>query len=209
MTLLPKIARRQFLGRTATALTAPMLVSAGVLGLPGRRLRSANERITVGVVGLGAQGFDNLRQFLRLSDVQVVAVCDVDTLHYRDNPWGEGPPYGREPRMAHINNHYATLQKSGTYSGCTTLSDYRELCARPDIDAVVVATPDHWHALCALEAVRAGKDVYGEKPLTHFFRRARVLCDEVAELKTIFQTGTQQRRARCFAALSRLCVTVI
>lgn len=150
------------------------------------------------MVGLGAQGFDNLRQLLRLSDVQVVAVCDVDSLHYRDNPWGEGPQYGREPAQAHVEKHYAAAQKSGNYSGCAAMTDFRDLCARADIDAVVISTPDHWHALCALEAIRAGKDVYGEKPLTHFFDEARVLCDEVAKRKTIFQTGTQQRSMPVF-----------
>ena len=130
MSSFPKIARRQFLGLGAAAFAAPLFVSSGLLGLSGCRRPSANQRVTVGVVGLGAQGFDNLRQMLRLADVQVVAVCDVDTLHYRDNPWGEGPPYGREPAQAHINSHYAAAQKSGTYSGCASMADYRELCAK-------------------------------------------------------------------------------
>ncbi len=193
-----RIARRQFLGRGAAAFATPLLVSTGVLGLPGCRRPSPNERVTVGLVGLGMQGFDNLRQLLRLPDVQVVAVCDVDSLHYRDNPWGEGPAYGREPAQAHVEKHYAAAQKSGTFSGCVALADFRELCGRADLDAVVVSTPDHWHALCALEALRNGKDVYGEKPLTHFFDEARVLCDEVARRKAVFQTGTQQRSMPVF-----------
>ncbi len=152
----------------------------------------------MGLIGLGGQGFDNLRQFFRLADVQVVAVCDVEPLHYRDNPWKEGPAYGREPAQAHVERHYAEQQKSGTYTGCAAIVDFRELCARPDIDAVVVSTPDHWHALSALEALRSGKDVYGEKPLTHLFQEAAVLCDEVAQRKAIFQTGSQQRSMPVF-----------
>ncbi len=188
-----RIRRREFLGRAAATIAAPLCLSAGTLGLSGCRRPGANERVTVGLIGLGGQGFDNLRQFLRLADVQVVAVCDVEPLHYRDNPWKEGPAYGREPAQAHVEGHYAEQQKSGTYSGCAALVDFRALCARPDIDAVVVSTPDHWHALSALEALRNGKDVYGEKPLTHWFQEAAVLCDEVAHRKAIFQTGSQQR----------------
>ena len=120
-----RIRRREFLGRAAATIAAPLCLSAGTLGLSGCRRPGANERVTVGLIGLGGQGFDNLRQFLRLADVQVVAVCDVEPLHYRDNPWKEGPAYGREPAQAHVEGHYAEQQKSGTYSGCAALVDFR------------------------------------------------------------------------------------
>ena len=193
-------ARRRFLARTSALVASPLFVAASSLGLGcARRARaSANERISVGVIGLGAQGFDNLRQFLRLPDVQVVAVCDVDPLHYRDNEWEKGPPYGREPGKAAVEQHYAKQQKSNSYAGCAAYADFRELCARDDIDAVVVSTPDHWHYLCALEALRHGKDVYGEKPLTHHFREGQLLCDEISKRNAIFQTGSQQRSMPVF-----------
>ncbi|MES1212951.1 MAG: Gfo/Idh/MocA family oxidoreductase [Singulisphaera sp.] len=166
--------------------------------MSGCRRAAANERVTVGLIGLGAQGFDNLRQLLRLPDVQVVAVCDVDSLHYRDNDWGQGQACGRRPAQELVEQRYAEQRKAGTFAGCAAFADFRELCARADIDAVVVSTPDHWHALCALEALRHGKDVYGEKPLAHLFDEARVLCAEVAQRKAIFQTGSQQRSMPVF-----------
>jgi glucose-fructose oxidoreductase len=192
-----RVSRRAFLAH-GSAVAAPLVVSAGVLGLPGCGRPSPTARINVGLIGLGAQGFDNLRQCLRLSDVQVVAVCDVDPLHYRDNAWGQEPAYGREPAQAHVQAHYAAKEKSGKYAGCAAVADFRELCARPDIDAIVISTPDHWHALCALEALNHGKDVYGEKPLTHFYHEGELLCAEVARRKAVFQTGTQQRSMPVF-----------
>ena len=192
----PRISRRTFLARGAAIVAAPLVVSTAARGRARRPPPS--ERITVGCVGMGAQGFDNMRQFLRLADVQVVAVCDVDRWHYRDNGWKEGLPYGREPAREAVELKYAEAKKSGTFQGCAAVTDFRELCAMPDIDAVVVSTPDHWHALCAREALRGGKDVYGEKPLTHLFREGELLCAEVAQRKAVFQTGSQQRSIPVF-----------
>jgi predicted dehydrogenase len=195
MTAASRIARRSFLARAGAAL-APFL-------LAGRANRAAarprpSERITLGAIGLGAQGMNNLREFLRLPDVQIVAVCDVDPLHYRDNPWGQGQTYGRDPAREAVDERYAEARKSGLYKGCAAVADFREVCARDDIDAVVVSTPDHWHALVALEALRHTKDVYGEKPLTHLFREAEILRDEVARRQAVFQTGSQQRSIGVF-----------
>jgi predicted dehydrogenase len=96
--------------------------------------------------------------------------------------------------------------------GCATYSDFWELCARDDIDdiAVAVATPGHWHALCALEALRSGKDVYCEKPVTHLFAEGRAVYHEVTKRKAIFQTGSQQRNALMCASDSppQWCSTV-
>jgi predicted dehydrogenase len=90
-------------------------------------------------------------------------------------------------------------RKSGTHpSGLGVYSDYRELIAREDLDAVVVATPDHWHALCTIDALRAGKDVYCEKPVTHFFREGQQVSREVSKHHAIFQTGSQQRSDKEF-----------
>ncbi len=179
-----RIARRQFLYTGAAAVAAPAIRSASALG---NDAVPASDRITLGVIGLGARGFYVMNQFLSQPDVQVVAVCDVDALHYRDRDPGKGPAYGREPAKRKLNDHYRS--KDGIFA----TGDFRELCARDDIDAVLIATPDHWHALCTQEAIRGGKDVYCEKPVTHTFYEGQLIYREVAARQTVFQTGTQQR----------------
>ena len=107
--------------------------------------------------------------------------------------WGEGKELGREPGKRTIEAHYAQATHDGTYHGCLAVSDFRELCDRSDLDAIIVATPDHWHAFVALTALQKGKDVYCEKPVTHHFAEGERLVREVAERKAIFQVGSQQR----------------
>ncbi len=131
-------------------------------------------------------GNGDMNALMRQEEVQVVAVCDVDRQH-------EGKDSGgREPAKARVEKYYAEKGK-GDYKGCAAYEDFRELCARKDIDAVVVATPDHWHALATLEALRNGKDVYCEKPVTHLFGEGQAVYREVAKRNAIFQTGSQQR----------------
>jgi predicted dehydrogenase len=161
---------------------------------PGRPAPS--ERVTMGLIGCGGMGTANMGAFMDLSDVQFVAVCDVDTKWALTK--GSRDFYGSEPAMERVEKKYAEQAKSGTFKGCSIYKDFRELCARKDIDAVVVATPDHWHARAALEALRNGKDVYGEKPITHRFGEGRVLADTVKKHGRIWQTGSQQRSDREF-----------
>jgi len=167
--------RRDFLRNASVA-------AAGVIGFPswvspaalGRgRGVSAGNRITVGCVGVGWQGGSNLGAFLAEPDVQVVAVCDIDRNHL-------------EGARRRVNNHYQNQD-------CKCYTDYRQMMADPAIDAVMLALPDHWHALVAVEAARAGKDIYGEKPLTHTLREGRILCDTVCRYGVIWQTGSWQR----------------
>lgn len=189
--------RRRFLRNSAAALAAPAIVPAGVFGSGDRP--AASERITVGVVGCGARGFANLEELLKLPDCQVVGVCDVDTFHYREHTTRKGRPYGLEPAKLHVEQHYAKQKESGSeFKGVAAVSDYRELCSRDDIDAILVATPDHWHALNVLEALRAGKDVYCEKPVTHRFAEGQMIYREAAKREAIFQTGSQQRSEKNF-----------
>lgn len=179
--------RRDFLGAAATTLAATIVPASAA-----RRGAAAvpSERITVGVVGLGSRGFNLINALLRESDARIVAVCDVDSFHYRDREWGKGTAYGTEPARRRIAEH-GGQQSSG--AGPDVHSDYRALCAREDIDAVVVATPDHWHALVALESLRGGKDVYCEKPLAHRFHEGQLIYREAARRKAVFQVGSQQR----------------
>lgn len=191
-----KTSRRQFLKTASGAAVAPAIVSASALGTKARA--AASERITIGVIGVGGRGIANMESFLRMSSTQVVAVCDVDKLHYGKNAGRTGRPWGLEAGQQIVDSHYAKETESGSAKSCAAYHDYRELCAREDIDAVVVATPDHWHALATIEALKAGKDVYCEKPVTHFFAEGQAVYREVAERKAIFQVGSQQRSDRNF-----------
>lgn len=175
--------RRQFMKLAAGAIAAPTIIPSSALG-QGRTI-SPGARITVGVIGVGSQGTGVMNGFMRRDATQIVAVCDATKAHSGQ-------------RKAAIEKYYAEKKDSGVYKGCDTYTDFRELCARRDIDAVIVATPDHWHALATLEALRNGKDVYCEKPVTHLFAEGVAVYREVAKRKAIFQTGSQQRSDRNF-----------
>jgi len=137
-------------------------------------------RINVGLIGHGLMGSGHLKVLLGRPDVRVLAVCDVDRIR-------------REEGCALANDTYSADRLAGSYSGCASINDYRELLARPDIDAVVIVTPDHWHSLISIEAARAGKDVYCEKPVSLTIRDGRELADTMRRYGCVFQTGTQYR----------------
>jgi len=173
--------RRKFLERAAAAglvPAAPAFIPASARG--ANASTPPSERITAGLIGRGAMGRGHLNWLLRNLDVQVLAVCDVD----RDR---------REEAKRAVETRYAADRSGGAYRGCAAYNDYRDLLARPDIDAVVIATPDHWHALQAIDAARAGKDVYCEKPITVTIAEGRRLVEAVRRYARVFQTGTQRR----------------
>lgn len=178
------INRRAF-HRSAVGLA----LTAHLAGTPEVRCEekqfAPSDRIRVGVIGLGARGFNLLDELLKLNDVEIGIVCDVDRIHYRDLPWGKGPVLGRDAAQNHVE------KKSGRKP--LTSIDFRDVCQRDDLDAIVVATPDHWHAICTLTALRHGKDVYCEKPLTHTFQEGLEVCREVTQQRAVFQVGSQQR----------------
>jgi predicted dehydrogenase len=169
-----RVTRRQFVRTVAAGA-----VAAPFLHTPLWADRGANDRITLGFIGVGTQNRGHLRSFLGNADVQVVAVCDVVAERRDDAKRIAEERYGKESK--------------GDYKGCTAYGDFRELLARKDIDAVVIATPDHWHAIPCILAARAGKHIYCEKPLTHNVAEGRRIVDEVAKANIIFQTGSQQR----------------
>lgn len=177
--------RRQFLASTAVA---PAFVPASALGQGDRP--AASDRVTMGVIGTGNQGTGDMLGFLQDPRVQVVAVCDVNrmTAGYWDGALG-----GREPAKAHVDWRYAQEKRSGTWKGCTAYEDFRQLLARRDIDAVLIALPDHWHAIPVVEAAKAGKDIYGEKPLSLTIHDGQMMVQAVKKYNRIFQTGSQQR----------------
>jgi len=142
-----QISRRSFLKRgvvAATAVSAPYVIPSSALGKAGSVLPS--ERITMGAIGLGGQGTYNLRNFLTCDDLRILAVCDVDTNHRLRAKNAVDSTYGNKD--------------------CSAYNDFRDILTRKDIDTVLIATPDHWHAVISIEAAKAGKDLYCEKPYT-------------------------------------------
>jgi predicted dehydrogenase len=184
--------RRHFLKKTSIAgvgaLAFPHLVSSSVLrGQP--RPTPAN-RITLAVIGAGNQGLNDLRSFLRDDRVQVVAVCDVN----KESPgYWDGGIAGREPARRLVEGHYANQSRDGAYKGVAVYEDYREVLARDDIDTVLIATPDHWHAIPVIEGCQTGKDIFCQKPLTLTVAEGRAMSDAVKKYARVFQTGSQQR----------------
>ena len=174
--------RRNFLKSTAAFASA---AAARAQDRP-----SASNRITMGVIGTGNQGTGDMQNFLADERVQVVAVCDLN----KESPgYWDGAIAGREPARILVEWHYARAKRSGVYKGCTAYEDFRDLLARKDIDTVLIAVPDHWHSIPVIEAARAGKDIYGEKPLSLTISEGRAMANTVKATNRVFQCGSQQR----------------
>ena len=171
--------RRRFLKGAAAAAglgAFPWIIPSSALGNSGTVAPS--ERTVMASIGLGIQGTGLMRAFLSQKGAHVVAVCDV-----RESQ--------RQKAKAIVDQHYGN-------SDCVTVSDFREVCGRADIDAVCIATPDHWHVLISLEAARNGKDMYTEKALGLSVAWDKALRDVCHTYGTVFQWGTQQRSDRSF-----------
>ena len=168
--------RRRFIATAGAALALPLILPGCATGLT-RRSRPSN-RITLGVVGWGMQGPGNTKSFLYEDDCQVIAACDLSKTHLQQ-------------AVDTINDHYQN-------KNCAAYHDYREMMARSDLDAVMLAVPDHWHALVATEAARRGKDIYGEKPLAHTIAEQQAIVRAVQEYKIVWQTGSWQRSVSTF-----------
>jgi predicted dehydrogenase len=168
--------RRRFVA-AASAFVVPTVVPASVFGRPGRPAPA--DRMNLGFIGMGKQNQHHLNVFGRNAECQIVAVCDVDTTR-------------REDAKKRVTDLYAKEGRSSE-GVVQTYVDFLELLARDDIDGVVIATPDHWHAIPVIEACKAKKDIYCEKPLTLNLHEAKVLIDCVRKHERVFQTGSQQR----------------
>lgn len=180
-----KLKRRHFLQLAA--------LSAGPFILPGRVWSAdvaPSERLGVGFIGMGKQSRGLLNSFVHDKRVKVVAVCDVDTTR-------------REDARQRVNEFYAARPELGV-AECGAYNDFRELLARADIDAVCIATPDHWHAIPVLAALEAGHDVYCEKPLTHTIHEAVAIMRAVDRHKRVLQTGSMQRSMEEFRVACEL-----
>jgi predicted dehydrogenase len=170
-----KLSRRAFLGAAAGAVAAPYVRPSSVFGAgaPG-------SRITVGCVGVGRMGMGDLTDIMGRPGVQVLAVCDVDSRRLAN-------------AKKAVETKYAAARTGGSYKGCDAYRDFRELIARPDIDVVQVVTADHWHAIPAVAAAKAGKDVFVQKPMVYSLEEGRVLSDTVRRYGRVLQVGSQQR----------------
>jgi predicted dehydrogenase len=178
--------RRRFLSRTlgaaGTLAAAPYVLPARVLGGSGHVPPS--EKITVGFLGTGSHGIHwNLRAYLQQPDAQVVAVCDVDSHHLAEAKQIVDERYGNRD--------------------CATTKDFREILARDDIDAVMISTPDHWHVLMSVMALKAGKDVQCEKP-TLTIDEGKILVRTVRSLNRVFQTSTEDRSLPVYHRMAQL-----
>ena len=171
-----KISRRRFIAATAAAVAAPTIIPASALGKDGHAPPS--ERIVVGIVGWGMMGPANTDGLMAEKDCQVIAACDLDKRPL-------------QKAVDTINKHYDNTD-------CKSYHDYREMMARDDIDAVMLAVPDHWHALTATEAANHKKDIYGEKPLARTIAEQQAIVKAVQANKRIWQTGSWQRSERNF-----------
>ncbi|HWI55964.1 MAG TPA: Gfo/Idh/MocA family oxidoreductase [Bacillota bacterium] len=162
------LSRRQFLRAGTVAVAAPYLVPASVLGAD-----APSKKLTVGFIGVGDHGTGwNLPPYLRHPEAKVLMVCDVDA-------------YRMRKAKAMIDAHYDT-------EDCAMTQDFREVLARKDIDTVMISTPDHWHTLISLMALRAGKDVQCEKP-TLTIDEGKLLIETVRKHNRVFQTSTEDR----------------
>ena len=171
--------RRRFLETTAVA-AAPFILPSGILSAKVK----PNDKITVGFIGMGIQNRGLQNRFMADSNVVAVAVSDCDTTR-------------RKAAQKRANDRYQNKD-------CKAYNDYREIVARDDIDAVCIATPDHWHAIQTVEAVNSGKDVYCEKPLTHNVHESIEVMNAVKNKKAILQTGSMQRSSREFRVACEL-----
>jgi len=184
------LARRDFLktlGRTGAAVAAtPMIVPRSVFGAS-----APGNRIGVAVIGNGNQATIDLPAFLGNDDVQVLAVCDVNTASYGYKT--DKQFLGRKPAQEQVNKYYAEKTGQGQYKGCEAYNDFREVLARKDIDVVAIIVPDHWHALMAVAAAKAGKDIYCEKPLSLTVADGQAMVKAVREHKRVLQTGSHWR----------------
>jgi len=175
--------RRHFVGKAAAALAGVMIVPRHVLGgtrPDGTKYIAPSDIISLGFIGTGKQGKGLTTSFLGTNEARIVAISEV----YKAKA---------QLTLDRIKTHYEKNTQLGTYSDIPVYNDFRELLARKDVDAVVIATPDHWHAAMAVRAAEAGKDIYCEKPLALTVKEGRAMVNAARKYNRVFQTGSMQR----------------
>ena len=177
-----------------TILPAGLVSAAGIV--PAKRPKPS-ERINVGFIGYGTMAHDNIGNFLNNDRVQVTAVSDPNRGTEKLYGYKAQRGGGLAPCKARVNAFYAEKTKNPGYNACRTFTDFRELLDS-DVDAVVISTPDHWHALNAIYAARKGKHVYCQKPMSLSIGQGKAMVKAVAETGITFQVGSQQRSSNEF-----------
>ncbi|MDD4869008.1 MAG: Gfo/Idh/MocA family oxidoreductase [Kiritimatiellae bacterium] len=186
------LTRRNFLKGTGvliagTVANGPLILTRSVLGAD-----TPSKKINIGMIGMGRQMMGaNLKPFLVNPKTQVVAVCDVDS-------------WRMENGKKAVEDYYGKQKESGTWKGCRAYGDFRELLANKDIDAVMISTPDHWHAVMAIMAAKAGKDVSCEKPLNLSIREGRLVADAMKKYGRIFRTDSEFRSGKAYHRVCEL-----
>lgn len=171
-----RLTRRNFIAKSATT-AAGMSLGVHAFAAKSPRLTQANDKIVFGLIGCGGMGASNMRSFMDHGDVEVAALCDVDRDRIPGDYKAVSDKYGRKPDV---------------------YSDYRKMLERKDIDAIIVGTPDHWHALNLIHACEAGKDIYCEKPISHNIQEAKAMVAAQQYFKRVVQVGTWQRSTKEF-----------
>lgn len=182
-----RFTRRSFLKSALIAGAAPLILPSSIWSAD----TPPSEKINMGFIGMGKQNNGLLGGFIGRSDTRVLAVCDVDKTR-------------REAAKKRVDTYYSAKMASGEAKECAQYIDFRELLARKDIDAVVIATPDHWHAPIAVAAAKAKKDIYCEKPMAHDVKEGRAMVDAVRKNGRVFQVGSMQRSSREFRVACEL-----
>ena len=188
--------RRAFLKQTALVtsgmLVAPTIIPAQVRG--GNNRVAPSDKVRYALIGCGNQGSVDLRPFMNDERLQVVALCDVNK--ESDGYWN-GAVRGLNVMEQWVNEFY-TEKNGRPFTGLRLVEDFREVLAMNDVDAVSIATPDHWHAIISILAAKAGKAIYCQKPISLTIPEGRAMSDAVKKYKVVFQTGSQQRSAENF-----------
>lgn len=173
---LQKISRRSFIKTSATALSVPYILPSSVFGRGGRPAPS--DRLTMGLIGLGSMGMRHVKGFLQEDDCQIIGVCDVDTSRLNAG-------------VREVNRHYGNKD-------CKLYNDFRDMICRDEIDTLCISVPDHWHSIPAIEGIRVGKDIYGEKPLALTISEGKAMVEAVHRYNCVWQTGSWQRSTAHF-----------
>lgn len=181
------LSRRGFIKRAALAGAGPLILPSWIFAAK----TPPNSQIAVASIGLGIQGRGLMGNCLWRDQARVVAVCDVDTTR-------------RNSAQQMVNDHYAEAKRKGTYKGCDAYNDFRQVVARKDIDAVIIATPDHWHAMTSIAAAKSGKDIYCEKPMSHSVLEGQAMVKAARRHGRVFQVGSMQRSMGEFRAACEL-----